>query len=76
MEKKYKDSLAEVAYVMNRLTREELQKIPFNFRVFVFKNKSRITNKTYKYNADIRDINLSKEAKAILYIISKKWLID
>ena len=74
MDKKYKEVLSEVNYIINALEEDEKNKIPLNFKNFISDNSS----KHHIINIDllkgVEEQNLHQETISILSIIYRKFL--
>ena len=69
MTRKYKEALSEVDFILNQLDKNDLEKIPENFRSFISENKS-------SWHEISEIANLYEETYAILAIIYRKFLAE
>lgn len=74
MNLRYKEALNEVSQIIYNMSEEDRNKINKNFLRFIENNKSKIGQKVISVDKDLKDQEISDEAKAILYIIVNKYL--
>lgn len=74
MDKKYKEVLSEVNYIINALEEEEKNKIPLTFKEFISDNSSKYHIINIDLSKGVEEQNLHQETIAILSIIYRKFL--